>query len=259
MEGQDLIRLLRARARGIGQRGWRCPAAARIAAYVDGKLEGRARRRVEAHVADCDFCLGQVASLVRLKQTETPADVPERLLDRAYELAAGRGGGTMRSAWRWGLAATATVVFAMVFAVHLHEPGPPVVSPQPTGAPSVEPSQPAPLETARSSPPSRKVRTARKNMLSPELIFPREGVALTPGDLEFRWKRMEGGLFYEVRLVTAAGDMVWEDRVETTQVRLPATVHLAPGEKYFVSVRAYLSQGKRTKSATVGFKVRNPS
>ena len=95
-------------------------------------------------------------------------------------------------------------------------------------------------------------------ILSPELVYPREGVILASRDLEFRWRQMPGVLFYEVRLVTAEGDVVWEKRSETTHARLPDSIHLASGGQYFVSVRAYLSRGKTAKSATVGFKVRSP-
>ena len=77
-----------------------------------------------------------------------------------------------------------------------------------------------------------------------------------PGDgLEVRWRGVPGSLFYEVHLVTADGSVVWEGRTEATEATLPAGVHLVPGQKYYVWVRAYLSEGKTLKSPAAGFSV----
>ncbi len=77
-----------------------------------------------------------------------------------------------------------------------------------------------------------------------------------PGDgLEIRWRGVRGALVYEVRLVTADGSLVWEDRTEATAAPLPAGVRLEPGRRYYVWVRAYLSEGRALKSATFGFSV----
>jgi hypothetical protein len=79
---------------------------------------------------------------------------------------------------------------------------------------------------------------------------------VVPGEgLEVRWRGVPGSLFYEVRLVTAEGTNVWEGRTEATAAPLPAGVGLLPGQKYYVWVRAYLSEGKTLKSAATGFRV----
>lgn len=92
-----------------------------------------------------------------------------------------------------------------------------------------------------------------------QLIFPREGSVLPHSEVEFRWKSVRGSHFYEIRVVTAEGDVVWEGRVETTRARLPDNIELVPGREYFVSVRAYLPEGKTLKSPTVRFRARQPS
>ncbi len=66
---------------------------------------------------------------------------------------------------------------------------------------------------------------------------------------------MPRSLFYEIRVVTAEGDLVWRERIEGSRVQFPAGVQLVKGQKYFVWVRAYLPEGKTAKSAVVGFNV----
>jgi hypothetical protein len=89
----------------------------------------------------------------------------------------------------------------------------------------------------------------------PDLVFPREGSIIESEKLEFRWHKVERSLFYEIRLVTADGSLVWERRVEAPRARLPADMRLTAGQKHFVWVRAYLPEGKTLKSSTVGFTV----
>jgi hypothetical protein len=89
----------------------------------------------------------------------------------------------------------------------------------------------------------------------PDLLFPQEGSGIAPEELKFSWQAVEQSVFYEIRLVTADGSLMWEKRLEATSVRLPADVRVADGRKYFVWVRAYLPEGKTLKSSTVGFTV----
>jgi len=77
-----------------------------------------------------------------------------------------------------------------------------------------------------------------------------------PGDgLEIRWRGVRDALVYEVRLVTSEGSLVWEGQTEATEATLPADVRLEPGRKYYVWVRAYLSEGRTLKSDAFGFSV----
>jgi CHAT domain-containing protein len=54
-----------------------CPEAEQLAEYVDGRLHGAARTRVELHLADCERCRDVVAGAVQL-EAEEPAVVPFR-------------------------------------------------------------------------------------------------------------------------------------------------------------------------------------
>ena len=81
-----------------------------------------------------------------------------------------------------------------------------------------------------------------------------EGVALD--DLEIRWTEMPGTRYYLVRIVTASGALVREQRVTETHWRPGSTVRLTAGEEYYVRVEAYPSVGPSIGSIHVPFRVR---
>jgi hypothetical protein len=65
-------------------------------------------------------------------------------------------------------------------------------------------------------------------------------------------------VFYDIRVVTAEGDLVLESKTEDTHLRIADNIPLQPGAKYFVSVRAHLRQGKSVKSGIVSFHISEP-
>jgi hypothetical protein len=76
-------------------------------------------------------------------------------------------------------------------------------------------------------------------------------------DLEFRWREIPGALYYEVRVVTADGDVAWETKSTGAAVRPPHDLALAAGQKYFVWIRAHLPEGKALQSRASAFTLRN--
>ena len=217
--------------RFTGDRTWRCPDEMQLAAFVELRLAGSERTRVEAHIAGCEYCLGQVGALERLQDAAPLDDVPSRMLAAARELAS-RGSRAAKPAWYWGAAAAATacLVVAVTFGVRPPQAG--LVS------------------------HSQMVRgTTGHATAAPEVLFPREAAVVPRSALEFRWAHVEGALFYEVRVMTTAGDLVWETRPDHTEVRMPPTVRLPNGERYYVSVSAWLAEGKTIKAPVVGFQV----
>ena len=75
------------------------------------------------------------------------------------------------------------------------------------------------------------------------------------GDLVVRWTPVNEAAFYEVTLMTDAGDVVFAGRSTDAQLKLPAQVKLTAGSKYFVRVTANMPQGNTIKSSVVGFRI----
>ena len=240
---QDELRSALKAGPAPARRGWRCPDDMRLAAFIDGRLEAKARGKVESHLAGCGFCLGQIAAAVQLAEAK-PAEVSEELVARAVSIVPRDAPAGSSPPWRWALAATATAGLVLVIVPMLRETrapsseGEPVATEQPAAAPTPEP---------------RAVRQLPSLGARPEIEFPREGASVSAQDLEFRWSPMEGTLFYEVSIVTSDGDIVWQGQADTPPLRLPPAVTLMPGRKYYVSVSAYLAEGKTVKSAPAGF------
>lgn len=73
--------------------------------------------------------------------------------------------------------------------------------------------------------------------------------------IDLRWQPVAGTLDYEVKLLTAEGDLVLTQRTTEVSLRLPAGVKLESGRQYFVQIRANLVGGKSAESAPVAFTV----
>ena len=214
------------------KRGWRCPDETALAAYVDGGVASSERRRIEGHLAGCAFCLGQVTFLSGLQETQ-PEKVPAQLLSQAEGLVKTRPR-RFFPGLHWGLAPAAAALVALISL---------------GGYELYRSSSPPP-------PPPPAVRSAPLATDLPAILFPEEGQVVVGPELEIRWQEVPRSLFYDVRVLSAAGDRVWEARVESTRAQLPVEIRLATGEGYFVSVRAHLAEGRTRRSPVVGFEVR---
>ena len=222
--------------RPIGERrSWRCPEETAIAAYVESRLSRRDQDRLEAHLSDCEFCLSQVAFLVRAQDVATVDPVPEWLLRKAQAMGVESAAHGRAAPLRW--AVVGSVALALTGALWLYRPS------------STE-------DLLGVSSPAEPVRTVRGESGMPlEILYPQEGGIVPADEVEFRWAKAGSALFYEVSLVTADGDLVWQSRIEETQARLPAEVRLVPKERYYVWIRAQFSEGGSVKSKTIAFEV----
>jgi hypothetical protein len=76
-----------------------------------------------------------------------------------------------------------------------------------------------------------------------------------PEDLSFRWSEVAGTPYYDVRIVTDAGDVVVQERVAGTNWQPQARLDLQPGAEYFVLVDAYPEGDKAVSSHHVPFRI----
>ncbi len=274
MNEQRLTRLLRSKATAPERRGWRCPDEALLAAYVDGGLPGRDRARVESHVADCAACLGQVSFLAH-GQAGSGDAVIARGVARARDLVVAPSGQWRALAWRWGAAAAGIVCVSIVVSLQFGPPGAPSApspprlpltsapraeaAPVPGAAPAAGITQAAPQDMASAVPaflspnPSDAVRRPAAVPSTVAITVPRSDATLSRRDLAFRWRGVPGALYYEIRLVTDEGTVVWQGHADNPDVRLPPDLLLQEGGRYFVTVRAHLSGGGTLRSAAVPF------
>ena len=72
---------------------------------------------------------------------------------------------------------------------------------------------------------------------------------------DLRWTPVPGALFYEVRITTPSGQLVWSGKVEQEHVRVPTGAGLRPGA-HFAWVRAELPEGRLVRAQAVSFTVR---
>lgn len=259
MDEKSLFRFFKARLTKTGQRRWGCLDETQIAAYADRQLAGREKERAEAHLADCDFCLDQVAFLVRTQNAEMSDTVSDALLVRARKLAGTKGKSKGNTIWAWGkiAAATAVVCLVLITAISLRHPRnvPPVM---PGHNPTVQPET-VPAQTPHATPAGQTptVRGSGKSPVTITVISPAPGSTLPANKVELRWQRVEGALDYVVTVLTPDGDEVWRQRLIEPSVRITSDANLQPGHHYFAIVRAYLMEGKTVQSDPVVFTVGN--
>lgn len=243
---------------GGRERGWRCIGEEELASYIEQQISGREKERIEKHLGACSFCRDQVGFLVRVQEEEAPEPVPADWLVKARELGRARSTTPPVPVWRWGAAAAATACVALAVTLWL-KPRPEIkpVVPTASSATSQQVISENKTKPLRSVAPSAVVRNQVRAVSVPEIVFPKANSTVSKEGLEFRWKEIKGALSYQARLVTSAGDVLWEERVEAQSAELPSTVALRPGETYFLWIRAYLPEGRVVQSKATRFTVAN--
>lgn len=255
MDEKKIVEALRAKAEFRAKRTWNCLSEEQIAAYADQRIPDAQRQSIESHLANCDYCLGQVAFLARTAQLELPDEVPAYLISRGLEAVKSRATRQVGFSWRWKAAVSVAAAAACVLVVSvitLREPAPQV----PAAKPSVSTAGPAETNSTPNSRPSAPtVRGATKPASLPTLLFPLRGTVVPRKSLEFRWNAVPGARYYDVTVANADGDLVWNSRADTNFVKAPSELGFPAGAKYFVWVQAFFSQGKSVRSETVAFTI----
>ena len=255
MDEREIVRMIRAQARRQpAHRGWRCPSAEQVAAYLEQRLGAKDKASFEEHLAHCDFCIGLISSLVRQQKAEEPVEAPAHLVRQAIDAVLEKA--SAGRAWRWVLAPALTTI-VVASAVLLKSPQPAQVTPP--NVPIVEKAAPpTPVTKSQSRPPVMpEVRSLKTPTTSLQLLEPRSG-SIVHGELRFHWKAVAKAVYYEIRVVNAEGDPVWRAESTDPAAQLPAGFSLHPG-KYFVWVLAHLSDGRTVKSEAVAFRIANAS
>ena len=232
-------------------RRWHCPKDKVIAGYVDGMLTETRTSEVGRHLADCGYCRALVADIVKIgREAEAPA-APDALNEKALAIVP-----PMTRKWRriWApaVALGAFAVCAMIALTLRPPPGRPVVpSRLAPAAPVVSETGPQP---SAGTVPGEIVRNQAPPQLSPSIISPKADSAVTRKTLGFYWTAVPHSLYYQVRIVTSEGELVWEGQSNGTRLELPGDTALRNG-KYFVLVSAFLENGHVMKSDPVRFQI----
>ena len=275
MEDPEIKKLLQAQGGQEERRGWGCPDEIQLASYVTQSLSTSERDSIEAHIADCGFCLNQVAFLTESAAWRNSEEVPPKLLSEARKLVSPKPGKFTNWRWRWAAASAAFAgLIFLVGVVVLQRRGQESVltphqslvaqtSPQPVESPrlTVESSPvrakptPAAQVPKAKSPQPPAIRSAPDEGLLPKLISPRNGGVIRREDLEFRWTPVTDAIFYDVRITSAEGDVVFEKQTEETTLKLGSATPLMPGTKYFATIHAHLRFGKTVRSSVVSFRL----
>lgn len=219
MKKDELISLLKQPIEAV-ERQPGCADDYRLASYVDGGLSERDHGRFERHLADCAWCIERVGIIGRAREAETTGAVPKPVRTR------------WRAAPRWAVAAV--VVLAIGVVSQLNSPY------QATQAVQI-----------------RETRNLDPGALGPSFLSPREGMTITPDAGVFNWTAVPDSLYYQVRIVSDEGDLLWQERVNATQWGLPGELSLAPGAEYYVRVDAYLAEAKTLNSDYLLFRFEN--
>lgn len=226
-----------------------CADDYQLASYMDGGQSEEGHSRFELHLADCDYCIERVGLLGRARESEIEATVPELVLARSRKLANGTSPEEFqaglqlrwRNAPRWATAAV--VVLAIGALSQLYSPSPNGQKPSP------------PIETPGQQTGIRDTRSIDPDAMGPRFLSPLEGMTITPNGGMFNWTAIPDSLYYQVRIVSDEGDLVWQERVNSTQWALPADLSLAPGAEYYVRVDAYLAEAKTLSSDYLLFRI----
>ena len=232
MTPEDLERML---AEGPGRttpRSSDCPNEHLVAGYVDGTLDPQDLRQLDAHLADCGYCLGLVAMLCR----ERDAAPDERGADPVQAPA----GVVISPPRRWRLAPQWAAAAALVLVVPLLL--------QVGGDPDR-------AVGARTDPARSATRNIGAAGLELRFVPTGRGFRSDAPRPSLAWTEVAGTPYYDVRIVSDEGDVVAQSRVTGTQWQLPEGLRLRYGAEYYALVEAYPEGGKAVSSEHVPFRI----
>lgn len=238
MEEHRLTELLRRRSAEVSGQTRFCPETEVLVKYFEGCLNEKALSSLKHHLVGCRFCLAQVGNLERLANRSIDLDVKGAVLADAKRLFKPVLPKSTRNVPVW--AATAVVVLAM-FTIS-------TLGPRSGDVPATIAAGEQPMVEPRG-----QFRSIDSPMSTPKIISPVEGEQIKSNELTVRWTEVQGSLHYDVRVVTAEGFIVWNNRVEGTEWKPPIDQPLESGMAYFVRVDAYLAEANSVSSDHILF------
>ena len=218
-----------------------CPEDQEIAEYFDGVLTEDEQARLERHLADCRYCLARVGMLGRLEGHRPDRRIPGEVLATAKAIARRVPGRWKKMAPVWAVAAS--VALALGVLSQLDSTGQSEVRLIPS------------FSTVEQSSNLRETRSVNSTVTGPSFLSPLESPATIPTGYSFRWTTVPNSRFYQVRIVSDNGDLLWQERITGTEWRIPAGTYLTPGTEYFVRVEAFLANTRSLKSEYLPFQV----
>jgi hypothetical protein len=217
-----------------------CPEDQVIAEYYDDVLSETERDTLERHLADCNFCLARLGMLQRLEHDPVAPRIPEEVLATAKTL---RHAEVRRPKWApaWAAAAVLAIALGVIY----------------QSFPFLRIGQDALPRTHTVEPSSnpRDTRNIDGVAMGPRFLSPGDGVSISPADSVFTWTAVPSSRYYQVRIVSDSGDLLWQERVKATEWKLPPGLHLTQGADYFVRVDAYLTDAKTLQSEYLLFRL----
>lgn len=246
------------RACALFRRG--CPDETELAAFAEGAFsqQERLRARIERHLGECGACRSQVAFLVRMQRPASEPLPPTQWMARVEAIASAPARPARE--WRWvaaPVAVAAAVVIAVVMWVRVpHSPDRPVdhaTAGQAAGPPVVASA----LREPQVSPAPRRSPDVVRNPsrgASIKVLSPVEGSKVQPGS-SIRWRAVEGALYYNVRLLSADGDVIWDAKADRPACSIPPDIRSSTDGKAFLVIHAFLASGKTVESPVVSVRV----
>lgn len=186
-----------------------------VSAYLGTRMHDSDRRRLEAHLADCDECRAELLEVRSMLRTAPPRSRSRRPLPGVL-----------------GAAAAAAILISVQWRV----------------SPRADPDADTALVTERAV-----LSDVRRD--SVEVVAPQADANVTKNALNVAWRRGADDTQFTVTLMNARGDVLWTTRTRDSTVVVPDSVSLAPGAAYVVYVDALRADGTSARSGPRSFSV----
>lgn len=215
-----------------------CPEERLVVAYFEGSLAERELQALQHHVSACQFCLARLGNLGRSDNDIDEPAVAADVLAEAKGLARPvRGRAISRRAAAWATAAVVVLALFLVVGTELKRPHPQETDRLPE--PSIETGSP-------------QLRSLGQFPREVQIISPAHGDIIGPG-AAVRWSALPGSDRYELIILSAAGDVVWAERLGETSWTPQVAHGLKAGSRYYLRVEAVQQDGSTLSSRHVEF------